>query len=100
MIEFIQYGAIGFLALFEDRPKPRAGIHYGTAVFRDGDYYGGQVNLAHRVVNRALGGEVMITEAVRMTIEDHPDLDTEPIGEVELKGFPVPTPLFLVRERD
>ncbi|MCO5315242.1 MAG: MerR family transcriptional regulator [Solirubrobacterales bacterium] len=92
--------AVGFLALFEDRPKPRAGIHYGAAVFRDGDYFGSQVNLAHRVVNRALGGEVMITEAVRMTITEHPDLTTEPIGEVDLKGFPVPTPLFLVRERD
>lgn len=92
--------AVGFLALFEDRPTPRAGIHYGAAVFRDGDYFGSQVNLAHRVVNRALAGEVMITEAVRMTIAEHPDLDTEPIGEVTLKGFPVPTPLFLVRERD
>lgn len=92
--------AVGFLALFEDRPKPRAGIHYGAAVFRDGDYFGSQVNLAHRVVNRALAGEVMITEAVRMMITDHPDLDTDPIGEVALKGFPVPTPLFLVRERD
>jgi len=91
--------AVGFLALFDDRPKPRAGIHYGAAVFRDGDYFGSQVNLAHRVVNRALGGEVMITEAVRFAIEEHPDLDTEPIGEVDLKGFPVPTPLFLVRDR-
>lgn len=92
--------AFGFLALFEERPKPRAGIHYGAAVFRDGDYFGSQVNLAHRVVNRALGGEVMITDAVRTAIEDNEDLDTEPIGEVALKGFPVPTPLFVVRERD
>ena len=29
--------AVGFLALFDDRPKPRVGIHYGGAVFRDGD---------------------------------------------------------------
>lgn len=92
--------AVGFLALFEDRPKPRAGIHYGAAVFRDGDYYGSQVNLAHRVTNRALGGEVMITDPVRYAIEGHPDLETSPIGKVDLKGFPVPTPLYLVRERD
>lgn len=91
--------AVGFLALFTDRPKPRAGIHYGAAVFRDGDYFGGQVNLAHRVVNRALGGEVLITDPVREAIEDHPDLDTDPLGEVELKGFPMPTPLFLVHDR-
>ncbi len=91
--------AVGFLALFTDRPKPRAGIHYGAAVFRDGDYFGGQVNLTHRVVNRALGGEVLITDAVRDAIEGHPQLSTDPLGEVELKGFPVPIPLFLVRER-
>lgn len=92
--------AVGFLALFEDRPKPRAGIHYGAAVFRDGDYFGSQVNLAHRVTNRALGGEVMITDPVRYAIEGHPDLETAPIGKVDLKGFPVPTPLYLVRERN
>jgi len=91
--------AVGFLALFTDRPKPRAGIHHGAVVFRDGDYYGSQVNLAHRVVNRALGGEVLITDAVAEAIRDHPDLETDPIGEVDLKGFPVPTPLFLIRAR-
>ena len=92
--------SVGFLSLFDDRPKPRVGIHYGAAVFRDGDYFGGQVNLAHRVVNRALGGEVLVTGPVAQTIEDHPDLELDGIGEVVLKGFPVPTPLFLVRGRD
>lgn len=92
--------AVGFLALFSDRPKPRAGIHHGAVVFRDGDYFGSQVNLAHRVVNRALGGEVLITDSVADSIEGHPDLKTDPIGEVDLKGFPVPTPLFVIRARD
>ena len=55
--------AVGFLALFQERPQPRVGIHYGAAVFRDGDYFGGDVNLAHRVVTRALGGEVLVTQA-------------------------------------
>ncbi|MCB0870467.1 MAG: MerR family transcriptional regulator [Solirubrobacterales bacterium] len=91
--------AVGFLALFTDRPKPRAGIHHGAVVFRDGDYFGSQVNLAHRVVNRALGGEVLITDEVATALGNHPDLDTDPIGEVDLKGFPVPIPLFLVRAR-
>lgn len=91
--------AVGFLAVFSDRPKPRAGIHHGAVVFRDGDYYGSQVNLAHRVVNRALGGEVLITDPVASALADHPDLETDPIGEVELKGFPAPTPLFVIRAR-
>jgi adenylate cyclase len=91
--------AVGFLALFEDRPKPRAGVHYGGAVFRDGDYFGSQVNLAHRVVNRALGGEVLVTEPVADAIGLHEDLELDGLGEVDLKGFPEPTPLYLVRVR-
>ena len=56
--------AVGFLTLFQERPQPRVGLHYGRAVYRDGDYFGTDVNLTHRVVARALGGEVMVTRGV------------------------------------
>ena len=92
--------AIGFLALFPDRPKPRVGIHYGSAVFRDGDYFGSQVNLTHRVVDRALGGEVLVTDGVAAAIEGHEDISLDGIGAVELKGFPEPTPLYVARVRE
>ena len=32
--------AVGFLTLFDERPQPRTGIHFGEAVYRDGDYFG------------------------------------------------------------
>jgi adenylate cyclase len=89
--------AVGFLSRFPQRPQPRVGIHYGDAVYRDGDYFGSQVNLAHRVVNRALAGEVLVTDAVCEAIVDREALRFEPIGEVSLKGFPTPTELFVVR---
>ncbi len=89
--------AVGFLARFPRRPQPRVGIHCGEAVYRDGDYFGSQVNLAHRVVNRALAGEVLVTDRVAEAIEGREELELEPIGQVSLKGFPVPTDLFLVR---
>ena len=89
--------AVGFLSRFSERPQPRVGIHFGEAVYRDGDYFGGQVNLAHRVVSRAQAGEVLVTDRVIDTIEERDGLEFEPIGEVGLKGFPVPTPLFVVR---
>ena len=47
--------AVGFLTLFQERPQPRVGIHFGAAVFRDGDYFGGDVNLAHRIVSAGAG---------------------------------------------
>jgi adenylate cyclase len=89
--------AVDFLARFEQRPQPRVGIHYGDAVYRDGDYFGGQVNLAHRVVNRALAGEVLVTDAVCAAIAASDRLHFDGIGRVSLKGFPSPTELFVVR---
>jgi adenylate cyclase len=89
--------AVGLLAHFPERPRPRVGIHYANAVYRDGDYFGTHVNLAHRVVSSAQAGEVMVTDRVTEAIEGREDLVFEPIGEVGLKGFPEPTPLFVVR---
>jgi len=89
--------AVGFLALFQERPQPRVGIHHGAAVFRDGDYFGGDVNLAHRVVSRALGGEVLVTEAVIKQVTESEFLIFDPIGEVVLKGFPEPISLYIAR---
>jgi adenylate cyclase len=89
--------AVGFLALFQERPQPRVGIHYGAAVFREGDYFGGDVNLAHRVVSRALGGEVLITQALVDAIDQSDFLRFDAIGEVVLKGFPDPISLYIAR---
>jgi adenylate cyclase len=89
--------AVAFLSRFEQRPRPRVGIHYGDAVYRDGDYFGSQVNLVHRVVNRALAGEVLVTDAVAEAVGASDRLELEGIGRVNLKGFPAPSELFVVR---
>jgi adenylate cyclase len=89
--------AVGFLSLFQERPQPRVGIHQGAAVFRDGDYFGGDVNLAHRVVTRALGGEVLVTQALVDGVAKSDFLRFDPIGEVVLKGFPDPISLYIAR---
>jgi adenylate cyclase len=89
--------AVGFLSRFRQRPQPRVGIHFGDAVYRDGDYFGSQVNLVHRVVNRALAGEVLVTGPVAEAVAGSQLVELEPIGEVSLKGFPTPTELFVVR---
>jgi adenylate cyclase len=89
--------AVELMERLPERPRPRVGIHYGEAVYRDGDYFGTHVNLAHRVVGRAQAGEVMVTDRVIDAIDARPGLDYEPIGAVSLKGFPEPTALFLLR---
>src|SRR6478672_554706 len=79
--------AVDFLDRFPQRPQPRVGIHCGEAVYRDGDYFGGQVNLAHRVVSRAHAGELLATGTVVDSVQGRDGLRFEPIGEVGLKGF-------------
>jgi adenylate cyclase len=85
--------AVGFQALHATRPLPRIGMHHGEVVYRDGDYYGREVNQAARVSARAGGGEVLVTRPVVEAAGSH--LQFELIGEVRLKGFSGPTELFL-----
>jgi adenylate cyclase len=87
---------VGFQRLVADRrPLPRIGVHYGLTLYRDGDYYGREVNLAARVAARAAGGEVLVTRPVVDLAGPH--LEFERIGEVRLKGFGHATELFLAR---
>jgi adenylate cyclase len=81
-------------ALPDGSPPPRIGIHSGAALYRDGDYYGREVNRAARVVARASGGEVLVTRPVVDAASRQDALDFELIGEVVLKGFTEPTELY------
>ncbi|HEV7493890.1 adenylate/guanylate cyclase domain-containing protein [Baekduia sp.] len=87
--------AVAFQEDFKRRPLPRIGIHYGETLYRDGDYYGREVNQASRVAARAAGGEVLATRPV--VDHAHAGLELERIGEVRLKGFADTTELFLAR---
>jgi adenylate cyclase len=89
--------AVGLQAeVAPDEPAPRIGIHYGEVLYRDGDYYGREVNQAARVVARASGGEVLVTRPVADTAAGVDGLRFRRIGEVSLKGFSEPTELFAV----
>jgi len=88
--------AVGFQTLVaQERPLPRIGIHSGATIYRDGDYYGREVNLAARVAARSAGGEVLVTRPIVDAAGSH--LEFELIAEVKLKGFSSPTELFLAR---
>jgi adenylate cyclase len=75
-------------------PPPRIGIHHGQALYRDGDYYGRDVNEAARVAARAEGGEVLVTRPVVELATGVDGMQFRRIGKVELKGFSKPTELF------
>jgi adenylate cyclase len=92
--------AVGLSALTRPGdPPPRIGMHYGEALYRDGDYYGREVNQAARVVARAGGGEVLVTRPVVDMASAVDGVSFERIGEVGLKGFLEPTELFIASPR-
>jgi adenylate cyclase len=92
--------AVGFVGTVEERPEPRIGINFGSTLYRDGDYYGREVNLASRVVARARGGEVLVTDSVAEAVSGGSDLRFEAIGDVKLKGFDEPRQLCRASARD
>ena len=89
--------AVGFQRLYEEeRPPPRIGINAGPVLYRDGDYFGREVNMAARVVARARGGEVLVTDGVVEVLRDVDHLEISNIGQVKLKGFDQPRSLCRV----
>jgi adenylate cyclase len=92
--------AVGFTSLFDERPEPRIGVHFGTTLYRDGDYFGRDVNLASRVVARARGGEVLVSDKVVDAVAGSSHLSFEPIGQVKLKGFDEPRQLCRAVRRE
>lgn len=49
-------------------PPLRMGVHSGTAVQRDGDWYGATVNVAARVADAAGAGEILLSLTTRERI--------------------------------
>jgi adenylate cyclase len=93
--------AVGFERLYsEERPAPRIGINAGPVLYRDGDYFGREVNLASRVVARARGGEVLATGQVLDEVGRPSHLRVDNIGEVKLKGFDEPRSLCRIAQAD
>jgi adenylate cyclase len=48
-----------------DLPPLRIAVHTGSAVCRDGDWYGSAVNVAARLCSAAGGGELLVSDATR-----------------------------------
>jgi class 3 adenylate cyclase len=75
---------------------PHAGIGFGSVVARGGDYYGSVVNVASRIADLAVPGEVLVTEPVETIAAEEESLAFAPAGRRMLKGFAEPIPLWSV----
>jgi adenylate cyclase len=79
----------------EDLPDLRAGVAFGPAVNRWGDWFGSTVNLASRLTARARPGSVLATEEVREAAGD--GFNWSSAGPKKLKGFSAPIKTYRVR---
>jgi adenylate cyclase len=80
----------------------RIGLDFGEALYRDGDYFGGAINMAARVLNRADVNETLATSQLRSEIKNRAaaGLRFVSIGTVRLKGFDEAVELFRVEPRE
>ena len=76
-------------------PEPRAGLHHGPVVDRDGDYFGATVNLAARVASRAGSGQAIGTAAIAQAAAAT-GLDTVPLGPTRLRNILEPVELYAI----
>lgn len=75
-------------------PLVSAGMHSGTAVSRDGDWFGSTVNVAARVAALATGGEVLLTATSRTAAGDLDGIRFDKRGRRELRNVGEPVLLF------
>jgi adenylate cyclase len=73
----------------------RAGLAHGHVITSGGDVYGEIVNLAARIVDVAVPGEILVNEAVTARADGLP---FEPAGRRQLKGFAEPVRLWSLGE--
>jgi class 3 adenylate cyclase len=80
-------------AFTDDGTQPRGGLVFGEVLFRHGDYYGPVVNLAARLVDAAIPGEVLVDASVVDEAKGEA-LSFEPAGRRQLKGFDTPVEVW------
>ncbi|MCX2930833.1 adenylate/guanylate cyclase domain-containing protein [Mycobacterium sp. CVI_P3] len=81
----------------EALPQLRAGMSYGLAVSRAGDWFGSPVNLASRVTSVSRPGSVLVSEAAREKIGDEGSFSWSFARARHLKGIQDDVKLFRAR---
>jgi adenylate cyclase len=80
-------------------PTLRAGLHTGSCVERDADYFGAVVNLAARVSGQASPGQILCTEPVMRVARDL-GIELTERGEHQLKNLSRAVALWELRPPD
>ncbi len=76
--------------------RVRIGLHTGTAIEKEGDYFGRNVAMAARVASMADGGEILVSTDIADRLADSTDFAFIEEDTVEFKGLPGEHRLFSV----
>jgi DNA-binding CsgD family transcriptional regulator/tetratricopeptide (TPR) repeat protein len=74
----------------------RIGIAAGDVSWENNDCFGLPVVTAARLENAALGGQILVSQVVRLLAGERSEAAFEPVGPLELKGLPQPVEAFAV----
>ncbi len=79
------------------RIEMRVGVSAGDASYEDGDWFGTPVVEAARLCSAAAGGQILISDIVRVLAGTRSAHDVVPVGPIEGKGLPAPIAACEVR---
>ena len=95
------YSAVSFALELEQRavsepqfPAIRVGLHYGPALYREGDYLGSNVNIASRLAECADRHQILVSAEVRDRARELEGVEWIRIGKRRLKGLAAEVELF------
>src|SRR5262247_1661962 len=77
-------------------PALRGAVHWGDAVYQEGGYVGGSLNIASRVATEAKPHQILVTAAVHGEVGGLSGVTVTPLGTRQLKGLADELELFEV----
>ncbi len=80
-----------------DLPDPHIGMHAGPVIERDGDLFGGTVNIAARLSGSAGPREFVVSSVVVNELTRAGEVVLRPLGELVLKNIERPVTAFRVQ---
>lgn len=82
-------------------PRVRTGIHAGSVVVLQGKYFGASINLAARLADLAVGGQVLCTAVIAQAARVLADIEPCALGERHFRNVAQPIAVYeLARPRE
>jgi predicted ATPase len=81
---------------FQKKPSipVRIGIHLGDIIVAKDEVIGDAVNVTSRIESLAVEGSVLVSDRVQMEIKNNEEIQTQSLGNYELKNVAIPLEIF------